>query len=184
VETKPNKEGFRRFLRDVAVSLIGVLIAALISLCSVFYVYDYQNSKQCNSILEMVIEENTLNEVRCKNILKRLKHFVGDDKTVEGSIFTIRLLSRATSFASESELITRYVPPRLRSRIYVHCENVCTLNANLDNFNDYLKNHIDDPKVNLRFLKEWAGILIQGTNSRSSDSKELAKQLSQYLSER
>ena len=181
--TKSSNKNFRQFLRDVVVTLIGVLIAALISLYSAFYVYEYQNSKQCNSILQMVIEENTLNEVRCKNILKRLNHFVGDEKTVEGPIFTIRLLSRATSFASESQLVTRYVPPRLRSSIYVHCENVCTLNANLDNFNDYLRNHIDDPKVNLRFLKEWAGILIQGTNSRCGDSKELTEQLSQYLSE-
>lgn len=111
METKPKKEGFGRFLRDVAVTLIGVWIAALISLCSAFYVYDYQNSKQCNSILQMVIEENTLNKARCKNILKRLNHFVGNEKTIEGSIFTIRLLSRATSFASESHLVTRYVPP-------------------------------------------------------------------------
>ena len=172
-----------KYLRDLSVSIIGVLIAAMISLWSVFYYYDRINIKQCNSILEMVVEENRLNEVHCKNILERLNDFVASGKTVEVKLFTIRILSNANSIASNSNLLIRYVPKDLRSSIYVHCENVRGFNANLDNFNDYLKSHIDDPECNLIFMKKWASILIEGTNYRSEDSKNLTLKLTEYLNE-
>jgi hypothetical protein len=178
-----NKCGFIRFLRDVSVNVIGVLIAACISIYVAFYVYDQQNKDQCNRILEMIIEETALNEGRAKNILERLNKFVAGGRDVQGNIFTIRLLSYASCRAFESELVTHNVPLKLRNNICAHCENLRNVNGNLGNFNDYLASHIDDQRVNLGFLKKWAEILINGVNARCEDGKNVANQIAQYLNE-
>jgi hypothetical protein len=179
------REGFKSFLRDVSVNIVGVLIAAAISFTFAFWVYDYRNQNQCNGIMEMILEENRLNEQTINHILGFLSPIVDSKSkdTLSLKTFHNRLRSNAVIMASQSELVARYVPSSLRFDIVVHSENLQNLNTSINGFNYYLDSHKDCSKISFRYTKEWASTIIEQVNSRIDDSRKLSGKISKYLNE-
>jgi hypothetical protein len=178
-------KGDKSWLRDVSVNLVGVLIAAIISITAAFLIYDFRNQNQCNSILKMILEENRLNEQASKIILDFLSPIVDskskDTLSIQG--FHIRMFSKGSIIASESELLARYVPSDLRSHIVIYSENLQHFNDNLDSFNVYVRNHLGREKISFSLVKKWAFILIKQINKNIDDSKKVSGKISKYLNE-
>ena len=176
-------ERSKSFLRDVSVNLIGVIVAAVISIFIAFHVYDCRSQEQCNSILEMVIEENSLNETNSGIILNFLTPIVEDNKKdlLSMNNFMNRFLTKATNIASESNLVLSFTSPALRKDILVHSTNLHNLNANIDEFNNFITRSKTSSLINFSYVKQWAAQLIETINERSDNSKEISKKIRIYL---
>jgi hypothetical protein len=179
------REGLKSFLRDVAVNLAGVLIAAGISIYIGFWVYDYRSQNQCNNILEMVIQEQRINEENSRIILNFLAPILVHKKPDKLSLnmFHNRLQVKSINIASESVFVMRFTTSRLRSDIVAHWDNLTSLNNMIDRFNHYIAISKPSSKISYSFVKQYAEIIIETINKRSADSKILSAEIRTYLDE-
>ena len=177
-----NRTSYSSILKELMINIIGTFIGALLAFAVAILIYHIDGKNSCDEQLRLVKYECELNKSIFDKLIIDLKSIKKEGSTILVNPSILRLLTNATTYAYNSEYVSRYAPPNLKKDISIHSANLVKLNKELDAFNNFLYSRLDDPKASFTYLGKWRDNLLNEINRRYSTSEDLKKRIIQHLS--